>query len=149
MTPKQERFCVEYVVDSDAAKAAIRAGYSPKTAAQMGYKLVHNSLLQERIATLRKEQEGRTLVDADYVITSIHEVAERCLQREPVMVGRGKDRTQLVDGDGNDVWQFDAAGANRSLELLGKHFSLFVDRVEHSGTMDIRAVNKAIPDADS
>ena len=60
------------------------------------------------------------------------------MQRTPVMKF---DRTEkrmkpVVDEDtGEGVWEFDAAGANRALELIGRHLGLFLDKTEHSGSV--------------
>ena len=75
----------------------------------------------------------RTEITADYVLRGIQEIAERCLQRAPVMVGRGEDRQQAIDEEGRHVWTFDSSGANKAFENLGKHLKLFTDKVEASG----------------
>jgi hypothetical protein len=50
------------------------------------------------------------------------------------MVRDGKELVQARDLETDEgIWQFDSAGANRSLELLGKHLGLFVEKVEHAG----------------
>jgi phage terminase small subunit len=74
---------------------------------------------------------------ADYVLTGIREIAERCLQRAPVMVGRGDDRKQLVDDEGRHVWTFDSSGANKAFESLGKHLKLFTEKHEHTGSVGL------------
>ncbi len=50
LTPKQHRFVTEYLVDLNATQAAIRAGYSPKTAPQQGSRLLRNAVVQQAIA---------------------------------------------------------------------------------------------------
>lgn len=54
LTPKQETFCHEYLVDLCAAKAATRAGYSEKSVRRIGSQLIHNPIVQNRLAELRK-----------------------------------------------------------------------------------------------
>ncbi len=56
LTAKQERFCQEYVIDLNATQAAIRAGYSEKTAKEQGSRLLTNVNLQKRITKLQKER---------------------------------------------------------------------------------------------
>ena len=77
MTPKQERFCTEYLVDLNATQAAIRAGYAAANASQQGYQLLEKTLVVDHIAKLREAQEGRTLLEADDVITGLHTEATR------------------------------------------------------------------------
>lgn len=131
LTDKQERFCQEYIVDNDATKAAIRAGYSPKTAGQLGYQLLQKPSIKARINELRTEQTARVQIDADFVLGSLKAVAERCMQAEPVME-RGEDGEMVPTGE----FRFEHSGANRALELLGKHLSLFNDRLDVKHTFD-------------
>lgn len=121
LTPKQERFIQEYLVDLNATQAAIRAGYSEKTAKEIGCENLTKPNIVDAIAELRKAQSERTLVDADYVISSLKSVADRCMQAESVQ----------KDGEELGEFQFNAAGANKSLELLGRHLALFKDKIEH------------------
>ena len=124
LTAKQQKFCEEYMVDMNATQAAIRAGYSKKTAHAIGSENLSKPIVSEQIATLREEQASRTLVDADYVIKGLLQVHGRCMQEEAVM-----------DADGpTGEFKFEHSGANRSLELLGKHLGMFATK------LDIRAV---------
>lgn len=137
MNPRQQRFVEEYLIDLNATQAAIRAGYSKKTAGQIGDENLKKPEIAAAVQSEMDKRSKRTELTADYVITGLREVAERCLERAPVMAGRGEDRQQLVDDEGRHVWTFDAAGANKAFELLGKHLKLFTDKVEHSGEVQI------------
>lgn len=133
MTPKQQRFVDEYLIDLNATQAAKRAGYSEKTAHSQGERLLRNVEIAQALNAAQSARSERTKITADYVLLGLQEVAERCLQRAPVMTGRGEDREQLLDEEGRNVWEFDAAGANKAFELLGKNLKLFTDKVSHSG----------------
>ena len=126
MTAKQENFIREYLVDFNATRAAIKAGYSKRTAYSIGQRLLKNVEIQEAINSAINERQARTEVTADYVITSLYEVAERCMQAKPVIV-KGQ---QITDEQGNNLWCFDAKNAIKSLELLGKHLGLFTEKRE-------------------
>lgn len=58
LTDKQKRFCEEYLIDLNATQAAIRAGYSPKTAEQTASRLLRNVKVQEYIAKDKKSYQG-------------------------------------------------------------------------------------------
>lgn len=68
LTDKRERFCEEYLVDLNATQAAIRAGYSEKTARQQGQRLLSNVVIEARIAELKRERSMRTQITADRVL---------------------------------------------------------------------------------
>ena len=133
LTPKQQRFVDEYLIDLNATQAAIRAGYSERTAGQQGDRLLKNVQVASAVQSSMDARSAKTEITAEYVLEGIKEIAERCLQRVPVMVGRGEDRQQLIDEEGRHVWTFDASGANKAFENLGKHLKLFTEKHEHSG----------------
>lgn len=142
MSPKQQRFVEEYLIDLNATQAAIRAGYSERTAYSIGQENLTKPEIAAAVQVEMDKRSERTALTTDYVLNGIREVAERCLQRAPVMVGRGEDRSQLIDEEGRHVWTFDATGANKSFELLGKHLKLFTDRVEHSGAVTLNVTSE-------
>lgn len=133
LTPKQQRFVEEYLVDLNATQAAIRAGYSERTAESQASRLLRNVKVSTAIEEAQKARSERIEVTQDYVLENLTEVLERCMQRAPVMVRRGREIVQLQDEEGRDVWQFDARNAVAALALLGKHVKLFPNRHEVTG----------------
>lgn len=131
LNPRQEAFAREYLVDLNATQAYIRAGYKARgNAAEVNAaRLLRNAQVQKIIQAGRQEVAKKTLVTVEYVIEGLKEVAQRCMQRVPVMRKEGKDWVQVTELDENGtpqgVWEFDSSGANRSLELLGKHVGAF------------------------
>lgn len=140
LAPKREAFCEEYLIDLNATQAAIRAGYSEKSAEVEGSRLLSNAKVKARVSELMAERSERVAITADYVLGSLKEVAERCMQRAPVMVRRGRQLVQATDADGKHIWKFDSMGANTALGLLGKHLKLFTDKVEHSGKLTLEDI---------
>lgn len=135
-----ERFCEEYLVDMNGTQAAIRAGYSKKTANEQAARLLTKVSIRARIEAGKQSRSERTQIDQNYVVYGLREVAERCLQRVPVMVFNKAERCmeQATDEDGKGIWQFDSSGANRALELLGKHTGVFEkDNVQKSPNITI------------
>ena len=124
MTDKQNVFVQEYLKDLNATQAAIRAGYSHKTAYSIGQRLLRNVEISNAINSAMSERSERTALTADYVLQNLHEIAQRCMQKSPVMV-KGE---QAIDDDGRHIWTFDAKNALRALELIGKHIGMFNDK---------------------
>jgi len=141
---KQRQFVAEYLVDLNATQAAKRAGYSKKTAGQIGERLLRNVEIASAIEEEMKKREHRTLVTADFVIAGLKEVAERCLNKVPVTEWNYEEKRleQKKDENGNDVWEFDSAGANKAFELLGKHLNLFKgeDKDQVKVTIEIKQI---------
>lgn len=142
LTPKQELF-VKGLVEGKTQRQAYYAAYpssrkwKEKTVDNKAYELFKNGAggevkarYNELLTRIAKRVEKKCLVDAEYIIGNLKEVAERCLQKRPVMVRRGKDVVQATDEDDNNIWQFDSMGANKSLELMGKSIKMFTDKVE-------------------
>jgi phage terminase small subunit len=75
MTPKQDLFCKEFLIDLNGTKAAIRAGYSVKCAYSSAEKLLKNPVIQAKIAELRQSQAERTEVNADRVVEKLWNIA--------------------------------------------------------------------------
>ena len=138
LTPKQERFISEYLVDLNATQAAIRAGYSAKSARAIGCENLAKPDIQEAIAKAKLERSEATKIDAEWVLRQAVELHLRCMQEiKPAL--HPKTRRQMTDDDGNKLFTFHAAAANRALELIGKHVDIgaFKDRLEVSGGISL------------
>lgn len=143
LTPKQELFCKEYLVDLNATQAAIRSGYSEKTAKDIGCQNLAKLYIQERIQELMIERQKRTEITADYVLNNIKTIGERCMQVIPV--------TEKVDGQIVETgeYKFDSNGALKSQELLGKHLCLFTDKINHDGELNITVSKRVLSARDT
>jgi len=75
LTPKQKRFCEEYIVDNNATQAAIRAKYSPRSAASIGHENLKKPKIQKYISRLKKARNLRTQVTADRVLEGLAKIA--------------------------------------------------------------------------
>jgi len=128
---KQESFCIEYMVDLNATQAAIRAGYSKNSARQIGSENLSKPAIADRIAELQAERVQRTEITADYVLSNLKSVAERCMQAEAVTSFEGGEKVETGE------YKFEHSGANKALELLGKHLSLFTDKSEVTHNIDL------------
>lgn len=112
LNEKQKMFCNEYIVDFNGTQAAIRAGYSKKTANRIASENLSKLDIQEYIKELIDNRNKRTQITQDEVVADIIKVKNRCMQNEPIL-----------DKDGNEtgVYKFDAQGANKALDMLMKH----------------------------
>ncbi|MCP4830833.1 MAG: terminase small subunit [Gammaproteobacteria bacterium] len=133
LTAKQELFCKEYLVDLNATQAAIRAGYSQKTASEMGYENLSKPQLAEYIAELKAKRSDKVEIDAAWVLTSLKKVHDRCMQEEAVI-----DREGAPTGE----YKFEHSGANKALELIGKH----TDIQAYKEKIEIKNINEELSD---
>jgi phage terminase small subunit len=75
LAPKQSRFVEEYIVDLNGRQAAIRAGYSPKTAEVQASRLLRNAKVRAAVTEAMQERSKRTRVTADHVVTELAKLA--------------------------------------------------------------------------
>lgn len=133
LNPKQQLFVEEFLIDLNATQAAIRAGYSKKTAGQVGFENLKKPQIAAAVAKAKQDRSEAIKIDAEWVLKQAVELHQRCMaQIRPVL--NPKTRKQVYDDDGNALFKFNASAANRALELVGKHVSVaaFKERVEHS-----------------
>lgn len=106
LTPKQAAFVQEYLLDLNATQAAIRAGYSPRTASFIGHENLRKPNIAAAIASAQAERSERLNITADEVLRGLH--------AEATLTGEGSSHSARVT-----AWAH-----------LGKHLGLFTDRAE-------------------
>lgn len=118
LTRKQARFVKEYKKDLNAKQAAIRAGFSPKTAEQYAYQLLQKTSVREAIDKQTLETNKKCELTVEFVVNGLMENYRRAMQL-----------VEVLDKEGNPTGEFEYEGAvaNKSLELLGKHLAMFTD----------------------
>lgn len=136
LTPKQQRFVDEYLTDLNATQAAIRAGYSPATARQIGAENLSKPVIAAAIEARQAERAERAELNEQWVIERLRENVERSMVAVPVMTF-DHDKKQMVE---TGEYTYQGNVANKALELIGKHRGMFVDRSEtkHSGVVEVR-----------
>lgn len=132
LTPQQELFCAEYLVDYNGTKAAQRAGYAEKTAAAQASRLLKNVNILSRVRALQKERLEKLAVTQESVLLNLLEVYDRCMQKKPVYEWDYETGQYKETGE----YAFDSKGALRALELIGRHLAMFTQKVEHSGSVE-------------
>lgn len=155
LNKKQEQFVQEYMIDLNATQAAIRAGYSKRTAYSQGQRLLKHVEVQRRLQAEQAKRAERVQVDQEYVLRRLVEIDQM-------------DALDILDDDGSikpikdwpktwrqflsgfDVTQMSSAedvetvvrrirwpDKIRNLELLGRHLGMFTDRVEVDASDDL------------
>ncbi|GIZ28602.1 terminase [Morganella morganii] len=153
LNDKQEMFCREYLVDLNATQAAIRAGYSDKTANRIAAQLLSKLDIGKRIQELKSERGERLEVDADYVLKRLVEidqmdVADILLSNGEIKPIKDWPKVWRITLSGIDVTEIagDAAGLLKkikwpdkvkNLELLGKHISVQAFREQVKNEHDV------------
>lgn len=140
LTDKQKRFCEEYLVDLNATQAAIRAGYSEKTARQTASENLSKPDIQDTIAELRKNVSDKLNIDIQWVLQRFADISNRCMTAEPVMIFDGESWVESGE------YKFDSSGANKATEMIGKHLGFFENdnkQKNPDGKIDYTKLSKA------
>lgn len=130
LTAKQQRFCDEYLIDLNATQAAIRAGYSKKTAYAIGEENLKKPDLRRYIDKRMEEKETELIADQDEVL------------RYLTAVMRGKSNASVLARDSEGADQViqkppDEKERLKAAELLGKRYGLYTDRIEQEVDMEL------------
>ena len=134
MTPKQEKFCVEYLVDLNATQAAIRAGYSEKTAHSQGPRLLENVEVQNRIKELREREFDNSIATAKEAEAFLAKAMRGEIEEEVVVtegVGEGCSEARIIKKS------ISAKDRIKAAELIGKRNQLFTDKVKVDSAVPI------------
>ena len=116
MTPKQQRFIEEYLIDLNATQAAIRAGYSAKTAYSIGQQNLNKIEIASALKEANAERSAQTKIDAQWVLEAAADLYRRCVA--------DKDKTN----------------ERHALALIGKHIDVaaFEERIRQDGTLTVK-----------
>ena len=161
MTPKQEMFVKEYLVDLNATQAAIRAGYSEKTAGQIGEQNLKKLEIASEIQKEMDKRSQKTEITSEMVIKEIAKLAFGDIRKLfdadgrllpvsilPADIAAAVSSIKVVTSriPGTDPVEVEHTSEIKfwdkrgSLELLGKHLKLFTDKVEHSGGVTLESL---------
>ncbi len=137
LTAKQQRFCDEYLIDLNATQAAIRAGYSKKTARVIGSENLIKPAVKSYIEKRMEEKEAELVADSKEVMRYLTSVLRGQSQSEIVVVESTGDfmsqaRTMMKAPDENQRL--------KAAELLGKAHMLFTDKIQQEVDMDLNIV---------
>lgn len=115
MTPKQAAFVDEYLIDLNATQAAIRAGYSAKTAGWIGNQQLAKTHISAEIAKRMEDRSKRTEITQDRVLTDIELIKQDAMRK-------------AYDKNGNEA-MINHTSALKACELQGRHLQMWNDKV--------------------
>lgn len=130
MNAKQKRFCDEYLIDLNATQAAIRAGYSPKTAYSIGVENLKKPELKTYIDEQLERIHNEKTADAQEVLEYL----------TAVMRGQHREQTLQLVGDGvQTITDIDVSAKERlkAAELIGKRYGMFKDNLDVGGSIPV------------
>ncbi|MFR7481144.1 MAG: terminase small subunit [Roseburia sp.] len=150
LTAKQKRFCDEYLIDLNATQAAIRAGYSKKTARAIANENLTKPAIKEYINQRMEEKEKELIAEQDEVMKYLSAVMRR-EKTESVVVTLSKEksmyvpdvngtmRKQTVKEEVPQIIEIPArlSDSNKAAELLGKAYGIYTDKVEADVDMEL------------
>jgi len=133
LTEKQQRFCQEYLIDLNGTQAAIRAGYSKKTADMQASRMLTKDKINDYLGGLRADIANSNKITVEKVLAGLQLNIKRAMQEEPV-----------YDQEGNATGEYTYHGSvvNKAYELLGKHLGMFTDKIQHTGELGVTIINE-------
>lgn len=134
LTAKQQRFCDEYLIDLNATQAAIRAGYSKKTANRIGTENLSKLVIRQYIDARMAEKEKLLIADQDEVLKYLTSVLRGESQSTELVVegiGEGCSEARTILKEPAEKDRLKAA------ELLGKRYGLYTDKIEADIDMEL------------
>ena len=145
MTEKQQRFVDEYLIDLNTTQAAIRAGYSVKTANEQGAQNLAKVSIQQAIAEQMADRSRRTGVNQDRIVLELARIAFAKIT--DIVDSEGKIKSTATDDDLACIESVKYKGSEsetsssverevklssklKALELLGKHLGMWNDKLD-------------------
>ena len=161
LTAKQKRFVEEYMIDLNGAAAAIRAGYSAKSARQIGAENLTKPDLRARIDEAMAERSRRTGINADVVIRELARIGllnagkvvnfsdatvkDTAAEDDLAAIASLKVKTSETDQGTTVEREVKFHDKNKALELLGRHLGMFNDKLQVSGEGTVKIVDDIPP----
>lgn len=134
LTAKQQRFCDEYLIDLNATQAAIRAGYSKKTANRIGTENLSKLVIREYIEKRMAEKEAALIANQDEVLKYLTSVLRGQSKSTEIVIeglGDGSTKARKMEKEPSEKDKLKAA------ELLGKRYGLYTEKVEEKVDMEL------------
>ena len=175
LTAKQERFCQEYMIDLNASQAAIRAGYSVKTAGSVGAENLKKPEIQNRISELQKTIQERTEITQDMVIAEYAKIAfanttdviewgdtilikvevdgeMQYVQTHGIKIKNSKSLPPNIQAavkkvkKGKDGLEVEMHDKKGALDSIARHLGMFNDSLELKGKLEVQTLSDLMDD---
>jgi len=158
---QHEEFCQQYIIDLNGTKAGERAKYSKKTAAQQASRLLSNVKIQERIAELQQKRSERTQITQDMVLEEFAILGFSNIKNYVKHAATGfiefKDIDKISDREARAIEaikvnykegkiEFKLHSKTKTLEMIGKHLAMFVDKFDVGENLKKLLVERIITD---
>lgn len=158
LNPKQQRFCEEYVIDLNATQAAIRAGYSEKTAYSIGQENLKKPEIEKYISVLHKSLQESTKISAEMVIAEFAKIGFANIQDfvnggNSILELKHLDRNKVaavssikttVKNDGDTQTEIRFHNKVQALESLGKHLGIFKEDNEQGKSLTLNLSKESV-----
>jgi len=134
LTAKQQRFCDEYLIDLNATQAAIRAGYSKRSARQIADLNMSKHDIREYIENRMAEKEAALIANQDEVLKYLTSVLRGQSKSTEIVIeglGDGSTKARKMEKEPSEKDKLKAA------ELLGKRYGLYTEKVEETVDMEL------------
>jgi phage terminase small subunit len=163
LTDKEERFCLEYLIDLNATQAAKRAGYSEKTANEIGSQNLAKLSIQNRISELKQARVKRTEITADKVLKELAKIGfanisdylidgmsmkemSSIARKKSAAIASIKKTVTTWDGGDKEIVEFKLHDKLRALENIGKHIGFFEIDNKQKGLLAEQVTIYKLPD---
>ena len=114
LKPRERAFVREYLHDLNGTQAAIRIGYSEKSAASQASRLLRKPEVKAYRDALLQEQFDAIGVTKHSIASEVWSIYQKCCQKEPVLEWDSASREWVPSGE----WQFNVKGALKALDML-------------------------------
>jgi phage terminase small subunit len=157
LTAKQKRFVEEYLIDLNSAAAAIRAGYSAKSARQIGAENLTKLDIRAEIDKILESKKDAALADQDEVMRTLTRILRREEKENAVVVTKKhkssydkNGKKKIIDEETPEVVEIPAklSDVNKAAELLGRRYALFTDNTRIDADVGVTIVDD-IPETKS
>ena len=157
LTAKQKRFIEEYLIDLNATQAAIRAGYSPESAKEIGCENLTKPNIKAAIDKAMAERSRRTGISQDRVLQELAKIAfvnpTDVINMDEATIKGDANRedtaaiasvkVKTIPTEDGDIMEREVKICDKlkALELLGKHLGMFTDKLNVNAEMAVKIVD--------